>query len=168
MKERTLAAISGDTVSPARPRPTLDDVDRRIASILQDHSRTANAEIARRLGMAPSAILERIRKLEEKGVIEGYAARLSPRHLGLGLVAYVLVRAGEGAGVGERLAALPEALEVHHVAGEDGFLLKVRARDAETLGRLVRGPVSAAAGGAPVKTLVALETLKETTSLPLG
>ena len=68
----------------------IDDVDEKILNILQENARTPNAEIARRVGMAPSAVLERLRKLEERGVIEGYAVRVRPKAVGLGLLAAVL------------------------------------------------------------------------------
>jgi Lrp/AsnC family transcriptional regulator, leucine-responsive regulatory protein len=107
----------------------IDATDRQILDILQKDARTSNAEVARRVGMAPSAVSERIRKLEERGVIAGYSARLNARALGLGLLAFVLVRSDEKLGAPEteaRLAEIPEAQEVHHIAGEDCFLVKVR------------------------------------------
>jgi len=69
----------------------IDDIDGKILSILQSDARTSNAEIARRLAMAPSAILERIRKLETRGLIEGYEARLNPKALDMGLLAFIYV-----------------------------------------------------------------------------
>src|ERR687897_997739 len=76
----------------------IDEMDRRILSLLQQDARLPNAEIARRVGMAPSATLERLRKLEERGVIQGYEARLDARKLGLGLTAFIYIRAQEKAG----------------------------------------------------------------------
>ncbi len=61
----------------------IDGTDASIVSILQSNARTSNAEIARQVGLAPSAVFERIRKLEERGVLEGYAARLNPKAVGL-------------------------------------------------------------------------------------
>ncbi|HZD04659.1 MAG TPA: Lrp/AsnC family transcriptional regulator, partial [Longimicrobiales bacterium] len=73
-----------------------DDIDLAILSLLQENARIANAEIARRVDLAPSAVFQRIRKLEEKGVIRGYHARLDPKSLGHGLMAFVMLRTGEG------------------------------------------------------------------------
>lgn len=149
---------------------TFDAIDRQILAILQDNARTSNAEIARQVGMAPSAVLERVRKLEERGVIEGYAARLSPRALGWGLVAYIFVRADEPLGqedVGRVLADLPEVQEVHHVAGEDCYLVKVRTADPESLGRLLRERFGAIPSVRSTRTTVVLETVKESSSLPV-
>ena len=76
----------------------IDETDRQILNILQENARTPNAEIARQVGMAPSAVLERVRRLETKGVIEGYETRLNPEALGLGLLAFVFVRTRDVAG----------------------------------------------------------------------
>ncbi len=150
----------------------IDDMDSRIIGILQTDARVANAEIARQVGMAPSATLERLRKLEERGVVRGYAATVNPQALGLGLLAFVSVRAqGTASAPGERterlLAAIPEVLEVHHVAGEDCFLLKVRAADTEALGRLLRHRIATIPTVIGTRTTIVLETVKETTALPL-
>ena len=149
---------------------TIDGIDLKILDILQENARLSNAEIARRVGMAPSAVFERIRKLEERGVIAGYRPRLQAKALGLGLVAFVFVRADERLGektAGEALAALPEVLEVHHIAGEDCYLAKVRTADTEALGRLLRERFGAIASLRSTRTTIVLETLKEDLRLPI-
>jgi Lrp/AsnC family leucine-responsive transcriptional regulator len=148
----------------------IDTTDIQILTILQSNARTPNAEIARQVGMAPSAILERIRKLEQRGIIQGYEARIDPRALGLGMLAYVAVRTDERVGdecAGERLARIPEVQEVHHVAGEDCYLLKVRVRDAKALGRLLQDRIKAVEPVRSTRTTVVLDTLRETSLLPL-
>ena len=148
----------------------IDEMDVRIVEILQQNARTPNAEIARQVGMAPSAILERIRKLEQRGVIQGYEARIDPAALGLGMLAYVAVRTDERVGdecAGERLARIPEVQEVHHVAGEDCYLLKVRVKDAKALGRLLQERIKAVEPVRATRTTVVLDTLRETSLLPL-
>jgi Lrp/AsnC family leucine-responsive transcriptional regulator len=147
----------------------IDAHDIEILNILQQNARTSNAEIARRLGMAPSAILERIRKLESRGVIAGYEARIDPMALDLGLLAFVAVRSDEATGetdLGARLAELPEVQEVHHIAGEDCFLVKVRTADARSLGRLLREGIGGL-GKVRTRTTIVLETLHESARLPL-
>ena len=149
----------------------IDSVDRGILDLLQHNARTSNAEIARRIGMAPSAVLERIRKLEERGILEGYAARLNAPGLGQGLLAFVFVRSDERAGesvAASQLAALPEVQEVHHVAGEDCYLVKVRVADTEALGRVLREKFGAIPSVRSTRTTIVLETIKETTALPLN
>ena len=148
----------------------IDETDLQILTILQSNARTSNAEIARQLGMAPSAILERIRKLEQRGVIQGYEARIAPEALGLGLLAFVAVRTEEKAGeecAGERLARIPEVQEVHHVAGEDCYLLKVRVQDAKSLGRLLQERIKPVESVRATRTTVVLDTLRESSLLPL-
>jgi Lrp/AsnC family leucine-responsive transcriptional regulator len=148
----------------------IDSIDREILKILQQNGRLSNAEIARQIGMAPSAILERIRKLEARGVIQGYEARIDPEALGLNLLAYIFVRSNDIGGelrTGDLLSQIEEVQEVHHIAGEDCFLVKVRVRDARTLGRLLRERIGAGGGVTSTRTTIVLETLHETTRLPL-
>ncbi|HEX9035937.1 MAG TPA: Lrp/AsnC family transcriptional regulator [Ktedonobacterales bacterium] len=148
-----------------------DDVDEKILTILQQDARTSNAEIARQLGMAPSAIFERIRKLEARGVITGYETRLDPRALEAGLLAFVFVR-DEGAygalETGAALAAIPEVQEVHNVAGEDCYLVKVRVADTNALGRLLRERFGAIPSIRSTRTTIVLDTLKETARVNLS
>ncbi|HEY8490053.1 MAG TPA: Lrp/AsnC family transcriptional regulator [Dehalococcoidia bacterium] len=147
----------------------IDDIDAKILSILQENARTSNAEIARRLEMAPSAVFERIRKLEARGVIQGYEARLDPKALGSGLLAFIFVRLQDfgDVSVGRRLAEMPEVQEVHSIAGEDCYLVKVRTRDPESLGRLLQewfttiGPITS------TRTTIVLGTVKESSRLSL-
>ena len=130
----------------------------------------ANAEIARRVKMAPSAVLERVRKLEDRGVVRGYTARLCPHEMGCGLLAFVFVRTNMGTWQGEmgdNLAAFPEVQEVHHIAGEDCFLIKVRVKDTSALGVLLRERINALGGVESTRTTIVLESVKETGDIPL-
>jgi Lrp/AsnC family leucine-responsive transcriptional regulator len=148
----------------------LDAIDRKILTILQANARISNAEISRRVSLVPSATLERIRKLENRGVIRNYEARLEPTEVGLGLLAFVFVKTNEDISLhstGERLASLPEVQEVHHVAGEDCYLVKVRAQDPESLGRLLREKFGSISTVVSTRTTVVLETVKERAILPL-
>ncbi|MEZ5332203.1 MAG: Lrp/AsnC family transcriptional regulator [Thermoanaerobaculia bacterium] len=149
----------------------IDGTDRQILSILQKDARTSNAEIGRRVGMTPSAILERIRKLESRGVVTAFEARVAPRQVGLGLTAFVFVRTDESPGrhdSARELAELDEVLEVHHIAGEDCYLAKVVARDAGDLGRFLRERVGSIPAVTSTRTTVVLETIRESSRLPLG
>ena len=146
----------------------IDEIDKNILAIIQQAGRESNAEIARQVGMAPSAVLERVRKLEEQGVIRGYSAAVDPKAVGFGLTAFVFVRTNEcGDGTDQLLADIPEVLEVHDVAGEDSYLLKVRAADPEDLARLLREKLKSIPTVVTTRTTVVLQTVKETTSLPL-
>ncbi|HEX6817749.1 MAG TPA: Lrp/AsnC family transcriptional regulator [Ktedonobacterales bacterium] len=148
----------------------IDATDTQILTILQQDARTSNAEIARQLGMAPSAIFERIRKLESKGVITGYAAHIAPDAIDLGLLAFIFVRADERLGsreVGDRIARMPEVQEVHHVAGEDCYLVKARVADTEALANLLRDGFGVIPEVRSTRTTIVLRTVKETGALPL-
>jgi Lrp/AsnC family leucine-responsive transcriptional regulator len=151
--------------------PTLDGLDLRILELLQDNARIAQADIARDVGLAPSAVLERLRKLESRGVIQGYAVRIDPRALDQRLLAFVAVRTTDRPGEAQAalsLAEVPEVLEVHHVAGDDCLLLKVRARDPEHLSQILRERLGRVEGVRSTRTTIVLETIKESTRLPIG
>jgi Lrp/AsnC family leucine-responsive transcriptional regulator len=148
----------------------LDDTDLQILELLQANARETQVEIARAVGLAPSAVLERIRKLEARGTLRGYSAHIDPKVLGLGVLAFVAVRTeelGPENRIAEALAELPEVLEVHDVAGEDCYLLKVRARDAEHLGQLLRTRFARIPGVRSTRTTIVLDTVKETSRLPI-
>lgn len=148
-----------------------DDTDLQILELLQADARLANAEIARRLGMAASAIHERVKKLEARGLIRGYEARLDPAPFGRKLLAFVFVRADELPGeatAGDRLAEIPEVLEVHHVAGEDCYLVKLRCADTDELARLLRHSFGNIPSVRSTRTTIALGTLKESGRLMIG
>jgi Lrp/AsnC family leucine-responsive transcriptional regulator len=149
---------------------TIDEVDGKILAILQKNARTTQADIAKSVGLAPSAVLERIRKLEAKGVIREYAAHLDPHVVHRALLAFVAVRTSEYGPEQPSalaLAKIPDVLEIHHVAGEDCFLLKVRAKDAEHLGQMLRTQIAAVPGVTSTRTTIVLETVKETSRLPI-
>ena len=149
----------------------IDPIDRRIIDALQRSGRVTQVEISREVGLAPSAVLERMRKLEARGVIQGYTALVNPKAAGLGMLAFIAVRTAEVAGedkVGRDLANVPEVLEVHHVAGDDCFLVKIRARDAEHLGELLKTRIGRISGVRSTRTTIVLGSLKESLQLPLS
>jgi Lrp/AsnC family leucine-responsive transcriptional regulator len=148
----------------------LDDIDRRLLELLQQNAQMTNAALARELGMAPSAVLERVRKLEERKVIVGYEARLNPGALGWGLAAFVFVRAEEQLGSREtavRLAQIPEVQEVHNVAGEDCYLVKLRVTDTAALAALLRNEFGRIETIRSTRTTIVLETIKEQATVPI-
>ena len=141
-----------------------------MLALLQENARLSNAEIARQVGLAPSATLERLRKLESRGLIRDYVARIDPRPLGFGLLAFVFVKSDERIGAPEtaaQLAAIREVQEVHHIAGEDCYLVKVRTAGPEQLGRLLREKFGAIGSVRSTRTTIVLETVKEDPRLPV-
>ena len=148
----------------------IDEIDSAILGLLQDNARISQAEVARVVGLAPSAVLERIRKLESRGVIKGYAALVDPRELDQPMLAFISVRSEHAPGddsVAHALAKCPEVLELHHVGGYDCYLLTVLARDAEHIGQLLRHRFGRIPGVRSTRTTIVLETVKETPRLPI-
>ncbi len=146
----------------------IDDIDRNILNIMQQDARTSNVEIARQIGLAPSATLERIRKLEESKVIRGYAAEVDAAQVGFGITAFVFVRTKDCSDEADRiLAEIPEVLEVHDIAGDDDYLLKICAKDAEDLSKILREKLKNVPNVVATRTTVVLQTIKETTALPI-
>jgi Lrp/AsnC family transcriptional regulator, leucine-responsive regulatory protein len=142
----------------------IDEIDGTLLDILQYNARTTQTELAKAVGLAPSAVLERLRKLEAKGIIRDYVALVDPHVVDRGLLAFVSVRTSEhGPDMPSavELSRIPEVLEVHHVAGDDCYLLKVRARDAEHLGQILRQQIASTISVVSTRTTVVLETVKE-------
>lgn len=148
---------------------SMDETDLKILSMIQPNSFLTNNELAKKVNMAPSAVLERIKKLEQKGIIEGYPTRIKPEALELKLLAYIFIKTSEGPGnasVAKLLTRIPEVLELHHIAGEDCYLAKVRAKDPLSLVHLMREKFKSP-NILSTKTTIVLETLKETNQLPI-
>lgn len=149
----------------------IDDVDRQILRMLQENARVSNSDIARHIGMAPSGVLERIRKLEGKGVIRGYTTWIDPKALNLDLVAFVFVQTKEYWGcdeAGPLFAAIPGVQEVHEIAGDDCYLIKIRAADTESLWSTLKEHLGRTDLIQSTRTTVVLNTVKESTDLPIS
>ncbi|MFG2894648.1 Lrp/AsnC family transcriptional regulator [Streptomyces sp. Pv4-95] len=112
-----------------------DATDWRILDVLQRNGRAGYAELARAVNMSASAVTERVRRLEEAGVISGYAAVIDPERIGLSVLAFVRLRYPNGnyKPFHDLLDTTPEILEAHHVTGDDCFVIKVAARSMKHL-----------------------------------
>jgi len=142
----------------------LDKTDLQILRLMQDNARISNADLARELGMAPSGILERVKKLEQKNVIIQYAARINPNALQQKMLAFIFMKASDGPGcndTAEALAKIPEVQEVHHIAGDDCYLVKIRTYDSASLVHLMRNDFSKIPNLLSTRTTIVLETVKE-------
>ncbi|HEX6799559.1 MAG TPA: Lrp/AsnC family transcriptional regulator [Ktedonobacterales bacterium] len=117
----------------------IDAVNARLLAELSADPRLTTAELGRRVGMSSPAVAERIRRLEESGVIRGYRLELEPAALGLPIAAYVRVRPDPGQlpRIAELARAIPEVVECHRVTGEDCFILKVHLPAIDQLDRLL-------------------------------
>jgi Lrp/AsnC family leucine-responsive transcriptional regulator len=148
----------------------IDEISLKILKILQEKARIPNVEVARQVGMAPSAVLERIRKLEKQGYIDGYEVRLNPQRFRRGMVGFIHIsldaRADEYS-LAAKLADIDEIQEIHFIAGEDGYLIKVRVAGTEELDRLVREQIRSIAGIRATRTSIVLTTIKETARITI-
>lgn len=140
-----------------------DELNRRMVAILQQEGRTSHAELAERLGVSRPTIIERIKRLEAEGVIEGYSARVSPASVGKPNVAFVAVRHRAGdddaleAALLEALRREPDVLECHTMAGDDCLLLKVVAENPMGLNLLLKR-IRSMGDTVSTKTTMALAT----------
>ncbi|MEO6393783.1 MAG: Lrp/AsnC family transcriptional regulator [Pyrinomonadaceae bacterium] len=149
----------------------MSEKDRKILEMLQENGRLTNVDLAKAVELTPSATLERVRKLEEKGFITGYTARVDPMKVGLGLAAFIFVRIDDREDeirVSAELASQPFVLELHHLAGEDCFLVKVRAHDTNDLYRILKEEFGRYKAISSTRTTIVLHTDKETTRLPIA
>jgi Lrp/AsnC family transcriptional regulator, leucine-responsive regulatory protein len=115
--------------------------DARILDVLQRDGRRSYAEIGAEVGMSGPSAHERVKKLEARGVIQGYAALVDPRALGYDILAFSWITQAPGTmshDLTESFAAIPEIEECHHITGEADYLIKVRARDTRDLERVLR------------------------------
>jgi Lrp/AsnC family leucine-responsive transcriptional regulator len=119
----------------------LSENDARVLDILQAQGRRSYADLGTDLGMAGPSVHERVKKLEARGVIRGYAADVDPHSVGLSVLAFTWVTQAPGTvskDLTPEFAAIPEIEECHYIAGEADYLLKIRARDMEHMGAIVR------------------------------
>lgn len=144
----------------------VDLIDARIIELLQADARRTQGEIAQQVKLSQPSVAERIKKLEQRGFIIGYTARVDPRKLGHDVTAF--------AGVGiahpryfeafeRRLAAMPEVLEAHRVAGRDSYLLKIRAPNTRALDDLLVRTIRTIPGVTRTQTTIVLSSTKEDT-----
>jgi Lrp/AsnC family leucine-responsive transcriptional regulator len=149
----------------------VDDLDYKALSLLMERGRAPWTEVGALLELSAPAAAERVRKLEEHAVILGYRAIANPEALGLPLLAFVHVSLDNSAQRTTFLKGIAkheQVIECHHIAGDDDYLLKVRARSTSDLERFLTLALKDKLGVARARTTIALTTVKETTALPVG
>ncbi len=122
-------------------KSSLDGIDVRLLELLQEDGRRPYTDLGAAVGISGPAAHERVKKLEARGVIAGYSARVSPAAIGLGILAFTWVTQAPGTVATDLtgdFAAIPEVEACHHITGEADYLLKVRARDTRDLERVIR------------------------------
>lgn len=150
----------------------IDATDKKILTILQKEGRITNAKLAQTVGLSPPAVLERVRRLENSGIIEKYVAILDREQSGFNIQTIVMVclshhQISSLQNVKERLTQMDEVLECHQLTGEVDFLLKVVVKDMASYTDFVNNKLSGIPGIQNVKTSFILETLKNSTVLNL-
>ncbi len=148
----------------------LDATDRAILELLQDNCKQPLAAIGEKVGLSAPAVVERIHKLEEAGVVLGYTALLDPRKLGRDITAFIGVstdRPGAIDRVEAQVVAMEEVLECHHVTGGYTLMVKVKTRNTESLERLIDS-VRGVDGVSRTETMVVLSTRTERSRIALG
>jgi Lrp/AsnC family leucine-responsive transcriptional regulator len=149
----------------------MDKIDLQILEILQKKARIPNVEVARTIGMAPSAVLERIKKLEASGVIQGYEVRLNPDMFQCAMVAFVEIQVSDPAcipQIGHVLAAIDQVQEVHYLAGRDCLMAKLRIKDNKELETLLLTRINNIHAVSSTRTLIALSTYKESAKIAIN
>ncbi len=117
----------------------LDDVGWKLLQALQENARISFRELGRHIGLSAPAVIERVRKMEDAGILVGYHAEINPTKIGLPITAFIrLSTPRERSGyVGIQLQGMPEILECHRVAGQDSFLMKVGVSSMDHLERII-------------------------------
>lgn len=151
-----------------RDAPELDATDRSILELLQENCKQPLAAIGEKVGLSAPAVVERIHKLEEAGVIRSYTALLDARRLGKDVTAFIGVAAAPDAlrSVEGAVAGMDEVLECHHVTGAHTLLLKVKTHNTASLERLIES-VRSLTGVSRTETMVVLSTQTERTRIAL-
>ncbi len=149
----------------------LDAKDRRILALVQRDGKMSQSLIAKHVGLSTAAVNERLKKLEQAGVIRRFAALVDAHALGIQVTAFIEVfiehpRYEEP--FIKKLLELDEVQECHHITGEFSLLLKVRVRDMESLQKLVIGQLNAAEGVRQTRTVMVLSTSKEDSFVATG
>jgi len=147
----------------------MDTIDRKILDYVQQKGRDTYAEIGAAVGLSVSAINERLKKLERAGTIKGWGARVDAKHVGQGVLAFMLLlidRPDNEKKLVEAICALPQVLECHHITGEWSYLLKLRLGDVSEIETVLADTIKQNPGAIRTHTLLALSSRKETAALP--
>lgn len=155
-----------------RTRDRLDSVDVQLLKLLQEDGRMTNADLARRVKLSPPSVLQRIRRLEDSGLVSRYTAILDAERMGyklcvMAMVSLALHQEQPIEGFRKAIVDVPEVLEVMHVSGDFDYLLKIIVKDMADYERLVREQISTIPGVGRIQSSFVLAVNKNTTALPI-
>ena len=150
----------------------MDSLDRKILAALQIEGRRRNADLAREFGVAPSTMLERIRRLEERRYLKGYRALVDPKSLGLTVQALISITLGQHSSetirpFEEGIQHMPYVRVCYHVSGRFDYLVHVAAKDLDHLGRLVKEEIAALPGVGKSETFLVFSEIKDDRGWPI-
>lgn len=150
----------------------LDRVDKKIITILQQEGRIANKELAEKIGLTTTPTLERVRRLEREGIIEGYSARIDKESIGRGFTAFVKVTLSvHQLNLLEEFTSavkkIPEILACYHTTGDGDFLLQVVAKDTKDYEQLMRNKLTTLPDVERLHTSIVLNTIKDQSPIPV-
>jgi DNA-binding Lrp family transcriptional regulator len=150
----------------------LDQTDRKILEILQANAKITNAQLSKEIGLSPAPTLERVKKLENAGIIQSYHARLNPQAIGLGVQTFVTVtlKGHKKEHIDAFMAQvqdIPEVVEVHHITGQGDFILKIIAPDIISYQKLLVEIINEIPEIDSTQTTVVLSTFKDSKSMPI-
>ncbi len=152
-----------------RSAPALDEIDVKILETLQRDCKIALARVGEQVGLSAPSVVDRIKKLEQAGIIKGYQAVLDSKELGLDVTAFIGVELGQVDGITELeglVSALEGVLECHHVTGQHTLLLKVKTANTASLEALI-SEIRTLPGVMRTETSVVLSTAIERSQLPV-
>ncbi len=149
----------------------LDRIDLRILKILQDNSKITNLDLSKKIGLSPAPTLERVKKLEQSGIIQSYHAQVNPTSIGLSVKTFVLVSLAwqkENAlnHFLDKVKDIQEIVECYIITGEADFLMKIVCKDIPTYEKLLFKTLSQIEEIERLKTLMTLSTVKDSKVLP--
>lgn len=149
---------------------TIDAIDRQILSILEDNSRETMVEIARKVGLSSTPCVERIKRLEREGYIEGYTIRLNPNLMRRGFIVFLQVLLAESTNkafdqFAEHVKKIDEVDECHMVAGDYDCLLKIRVRDMEEFHSVLVNKISEIPDIARTNSYAVIEPIKQNSKM---
>lgn len=150
----------------------LDQIDRKILNILQKEAKITNAQLSKEIGLSPAPTLERVKKLEQTGIIQSYHARLDPTKIGLGVSTFVHVslKGHNKQNINtflESINQIDEIIECHHITGTGDFILKVIAKDISSYQTLMLEKVSEITVVDNMQSMVILSTFKDSKCMPI-
>lgn len=150
----------------------IDNIDRKILRMLQENSKITNSYLSKQIGLSPAPTLERVRKLEKKGIISGYHAQLNLSKIGLGVSTFVLVSLKEHNKKNiniflDKINKVNNVIECHHITGTGDFILKVVSENIASYQKLMLDKISEIEATDSLQSMVILSTFKDNKVMPL-